>query len=128
ELAGVIETAGIGHGPAEFGKVAAGASRLSGGGNLRIDEQVATEIDQRLVFYRARWRAAIVTFNDGKARLVAALSTRRPGLFEREQRACGKRGQSQRSLSDYHSHDPRWFHGPWRLEKAHCGLDRKSVV
>jgi hypothetical protein len=43
--------------------MAAGASRLAGGRNLRIEEEFAAEVDQRLIFNGRYRRAPIFRFH-----------------------------------------------------------------
>ena len=54
--AGIVDAAVVGDPPAERGEMTAGAGRLPRSRNLRIEEEIAAEIGQRLIFNgKRRW-------------------------------------------------------------------------
>src|SRR6266568_1633434 len=86
---------GVNHDPAEFGKMAACAGRLAGRRYPRVEEKIAPEINQGLIFDRTRRRTPIVALYGGEIQLCTEPLGLRPfGRWKGGQTARCKHAQS----------------------------------
>ena len=88
QLAGIVAAARIRDTPAELGEMAARAAGLAGGGKLRREEQIAAELDQRLVFDRTRGWAAVLALHRRDLSRRRALRPKRGSGDDRSKRHC----------------------------------------